>query len=113
MYSGSRECRLGGAILVGSVELSFPTFKMTVFEALAWFFGVVTIGCPAVLGLSRLCRRWLGTANPKYSTFSVVELRGLRDRGEVTPEEFEALIRKLFVPSGKKKGNQSSCVSDK
>lgn len=71
-----------------------------IFESTLWMAGVVAVIFVTVLVLWAVRRR-LGVGNlTPESPFTLDQLRGLRDRGTVTSEEYQALRRRAINELG-------------
>lgn len=65
------------------------------FEALLWFAAIVFVVIGAVVAFAFIRRR-LVRAGGAPVPFTLDELRRMRDRGDVTAEEFESIKRRML-----------------
>jgi hypothetical protein len=73
------------------------------FEALLWFGAILVILMAAGAVVFCIRRRLMGSPEDSPGGFTLEDLRGLRDRGEVSRDEYEAMKQKVVSTFGRGK----------
>lgn len=67
-----------------------------VYETLAWVMAAIAALAVAAVALVWVKRYVLSTRKPTQPALDLEQLRALRDRGQLTPREYDTLRRKLL-----------------
>ncbi len=95
----------GGLERVQAVLRMAPLIAQTVrqqrtLEGFLWLAAVVIVGTTLLALLAFLKRKRDAVSGRRALPFTVNELRKLRDGGKISPEEYEALKRRVLCGSG-------------
>jgi hypothetical protein len=90
-----------------------PELRDRAFEGLLWLGGIVLAVSVAVVGLAALRRRLRLALPGRGYRFTLADLRKWRDRGDLSAEEYDRLLRVGFVESSPSKVTDSRGLSDK